>query len=138
MTYGTPPSLYHSQNGIEKLDGFLLANDGRRVRHRRRAGYGSIKTAWLIVRQDGFHCGSTIATRRMLAGLVRVLPRQREPICGDMRFERLPAGFVIPAQPVVASRPPTGPDWVHEIKHDGYRLIVRRDGPTVRLYSRNG
>jgi bifunctional non-homologous end joining protein LigD len=26
---------------------------------------------------------------------------------------------------------------VHEIKHDGYRLIVRRDGPTVRLYSRN-
>jgi bifunctional non-homologous end joining protein LigD len=27
--------------------------------------------------------------------------------------------------------------WVHEIKHDGYRIIVRRDGPTVRLYSRN-
>jgi ATP-dependent DNA ligase len=23
-----------------------------------------------------------------------------------------------------------------EIRHDGYRLIVRRDGPTVRLYSR--
>jgi len=23
---------------------------------------------------------------------------------------------------------PTGPDWLHEIKHDGYRLIVRRDG----------
>jgi hypothetical protein len=30
-----------------------------------------------------------------------------------------------------------GADWVHEIKHDGYRIIVRRDGPTVRLYSRN-
>jgi hypothetical protein len=30
-----------------------------------------------------------------------------------------------------------GIDWVHEIKHDGYRIIVRRDGPTVRLYSRN-
>jgi ATP-dependent DNA ligase len=26
---------------------------------------------------------------------------------------------------------------VHEIKHDGYRIIVRRDGPTVRLYSHN-
>ena len=47
------------------------------------------------------------------------------------------AGFVIPAQPVKASRPPSGADWVHEIKHDGYRLIVRRDGPTVRLYTRN-
>jgi ATP-dependent DNA ligase len=36
-----------------------------------------------------------------------------------------------------ASRPPSGPGWVHEIKHDGYRMIVRRDGPLVRLYSRN-
>jgi ATP-dependent DNA ligase len=54
-----------------------------------------------------------------------------------MRFKRIPAGFIIPAQPVMASRPPSGADWVHEIKHDGYRLIVRRDGPTVRLYSRN-
>jgi bifunctional non-homologous end joining protein LigD len=54
-----------------------------------------------------------------------------------IRINRLPAGFVIPAQPVLASKPPSGPDWVHEIKHDGYRMIVHRDGPTVRLYSRN-
>jgi bifunctional non-homologous end joining protein LigD len=54
-----------------------------------------------------------------------------------MKFNSLPAGFVIPAQPFKASNPPSGADWVHEIKHDGYRLIVRRDGPTVRLYSRN-
>ena len=54
-----------------------------------------------------------------------------------MRIKRLPAAFVIPAQPVLASRPPSGTDWVHEIKHDGYRLIVRREGTTVRLYSRN-
>jgi bifunctional non-homologous end joining protein LigD len=53
------------------------------------------------------------------------------------RIKRLPAGFVIPSQPVMASKPPSGADWVHEIKHDGYRLIVRRDGPTVRLYTRN-
>jgi bifunctional non-homologous end joining protein LigD len=33
--------------------------------------------------------------------------------------------------------PPLGTDWVHEIQHDGYRMIVRRDGPTVRVYSRN-
>jgi hypothetical protein len=31
----------------------------------------------------------------------------------------------------------SGANWVHEIKHDGYRMIVRRDGPKVRLYSRN-
>jgi len=28
------------------------------------------------------------------------------------------------------------PDWVHEIKHDGYRLIVRRDGEALRLFTR--
>jgi ATP-dependent DNA ligase len=52
-------------------------------------------------------------------------------------MRRLPTGFIVPAQPVLASRPPVATDWVHEIKHDGYRMIVRRDGPTVRLYSRN-
>jgi ATP-dependent DNA ligase len=35
-------------------------------------------------------------------------------------------------------RPPAGPDWVHEIKHDGYRLQVRRDGEAVRLFTRRG
>jgi bifunctional non-homologous end joining protein LigD len=55
----------------------------------------------------------------------------------NMKIKCLPAGFIIPAQPVLASRPPSGPEWVHEIKHDGYRMIVRRDGPSVRLYSRN-
>jgi bifunctional non-homologous end joining protein LigD len=54
-----------------------------------------------------------------------------------MRLKPFPVGFVIPAQPVKASKPPSGADWVHEIKHDGYRIIVRRDGPNVRLYSRN-
>jgi hypothetical protein len=55
----------------------------------------------------------------------------------DMKIKPLLVGFVVPAQPVRASKPPSGPDWVHEIKHDGYRLNVRRDGPTVRLYTRN-
>jgi ATP-dependent DNA ligase len=29
------------------------------------------------------------------------------------------------------------PGAEHEIEHDGYRMIARGDGPTVRLYSRN-
>ena len=33
---------------------------------------------------------------------------------------------------------PAGPEWLHEIKHDGYRLIVVRDGARVRLFTRNG
>jgi ATP-dependent DNA ligase len=47
-----------------------------------------------------------------------------------------PAGFVVPAQPVEREKPPTGPEWVHEIKHDGYRMIVLKEGENVRFYSR--
>jgi bifunctional non-homologous end joining protein LigD len=47
-------------------------------------------------------------------------------------------GFVDPCIPTLADKPPSGPGWVHEIKHDGYRLIVRRDGETVRLFTRRG
>jgi hypothetical protein len=27
---------------------------------------------------------------------------------------------------------PTGPDWFHEVKYDGYRLRLERDGNRVR------
>ena len=47
-------------------------------------------------------------------------------------------GFVPPCIPTRAAKPPAGPDWVHEIKHDGYRLQVRRDGDAVRLFTRRG
>jgi ATP-dependent DNA ligase len=33
---------------------------------------------------------------------------------------------------------PSHPDWIHEVKQDGYRLIVSRDGDRVRLFTRNG
>jgi bifunctional non-homologous end joining protein LigD len=45
-------------------------------------------------------------------------------------------GFIDPCIPSRAPKPPSGPDWVHEIKHDGYRLIVRRHRPGVRLFTR--
>jgi bifunctional non-homologous end joining protein LigD len=54
-----------------------------------------------------------------------------------MVMRRLPAGFIVPAQPVERETPPVGPDWVHEIKHDRYRILVRR-GAAVRLWSRRG
>jgi ATP-dependent DNA ligase len=59
--------------------------------------------------------------------------------CGDMApYRKFPAGFVEPCIPTLAARPPSSADWVHEIKHDGYRLIVHRDGDTVRLFTRRG
>ena len=43
-----------------------------------------------------------------------------------------------PCIPTKAAQVPDRPDWIHEIKHDGYRLIVQRDGSRVRLFTRNG
>jgi hypothetical protein len=33
---------------------------------------------------------------------------------------------------------PSGGLWLHEIKHDGFRIIARKNGAQVRLYSRPG
>jgi bifunctional non-homologous end joining protein LigD len=43
-----------------------------------------------------------------------------------------------PCLPSSAKAPPAGAEWIHEIKHDGFRLMARRDGSRVRLISRNG
>jgi bifunctional non-homologous end joining protein LigD len=43
-----------------------------------------------------------------------------------------------PCIPTRGTKVPDGADWLHEIKHNGYRLIVVRDGARVRLFTRNG
>jgi bifunctional non-homologous end joining protein LigD len=50
----------------------------------------------------------------------------------------LPAGFIEPCIPTAARVPPADPGWLHEIKHDGYRLMARLEGRRVRLFSRRG
>ena len=50
----------------------------------------------------------------------------------------LPPGFVPPCLPTKAPQPPTGEAWLHEIKHDGFRVVARKDGDRVKLYSRPG
>jgi bifunctional non-homologous end joining protein LigD len=47
-----------------------------------------------------------------------------------------PPGFILPCQPALADRPPSGPGWLQEIKFDGYRVIARKDGEQVRLWAR--
>jgi len=47
-------------------------------------------------------------------------------------------GFIEPCLPSLAKAPPSGPGWIHEIKHDGFRILGRRDRTGVRLITRNG
>ena len=52
------------------------------------------------------------------------------------RERRRPAGFIVPCAPTLSDKAPTGPLWIHEIKHDGYRIIASKSGDQVRLWSR--
>jgi ATP-dependent DNA ligase len=54
------------------------------------------------------------------------------------RARSLPAGFIQPCLRIKAPKPPSGALWLHEIKHDGFRVVARKDGARVRLYSRPG
>jgi bifunctional non-homologous end joining protein LigD len=60
---------------------------------------------------------------------------------GPLKVSRMlrPAGFIEPCLPMGALRPPPGATWLHEIKHDGFRLMAqRRRGMRDRLLTRNG
>src|SRR2546421_184799 len=54
------------------------------------------------------------------------------------RIPFAPLGFIEPCLPSPAPSPPAGQNWLHEIKHDGFRLMAWREGDAVRLYTRRG
>jgi bifunctional non-homologous end joining protein LigD len=47
-------------------------------------------------------------------------------------------GIIEPCLPSPAERPPSGPGWLHEIKHDGFRILARKDAGGIRLITRAG
>jgi bifunctional non-homologous end joining protein LigD len=51
---------------------------------------------------------------------------------------RRSVGFIQPCLPSPAERPPSGDGWIYEIKHDGFRIMARRDGAGVWLITRHG
>jgi bifunctional non-homologous end joining protein LigD len=53
------------------------------------------------------------------------------------RSARVP-GFIEPCLPRPAKEPPADPGWIHEIKHDGFRILARRENGRVRLITRWG
>jgi bifunctional non-homologous end joining protein LigD len=49
-----------------------------------------------------------------------------------------PAGFIQPCQPTLVANPPAGRGWLHEVKHDGFRILARKQGEDVALWTRHG
>src|SRR4051812_29549640 len=64
--------------------------------------------------------------------LMRTPPRWVRP------KRQLPPGFIVPCQPTPVARVPNGDGWLHELKHDGFRILAYKDGERVWLWSRNG
>src|ERR1700747_282568 len=61
------------------------------------------------------------------------------PVGGGRRPERGALAYWIKPQLTrLVDQPPDGPDWLHEIKFDGYRMHARLDRGTVRLLTRAG
>jgi ATP-dependent DNA ligase len=52
--------------------------------------------------------------------------------------EKAALSFILPQVPTLVERPPAGDGWIHEVKHDGYRMQVIVDGTMARIFSRRG
>jgi bifunctional non-homologous end joining protein LigD len=60
------------------------------------------------------------------------------PCCVPARVPVRATGFIEPCLLSPCREPPGDSDWLHEIKHDGYGVMIRRDGAGVRLLTRRG
>jgi hypothetical protein len=101
-----------------------LSNVGRRAR--RASGWSSVVRSVAWCKRNG---------RPFLSWAPAPELRPSEAECRSLMTSLVPTDSLISCIPSLAPKPPSGPDWVHEIKHDGYRLIVRRDCASERLSS---
>src|SRR5881227_140595 len=68
----------------------------------------------------------------------KIVSYSRRPHTRDLMPTMLRKTQYLPCIPTRRTEVPAGADWLHEIKHDGYRLIVQREGKRVRLFTRKG
>jgi hypothetical protein len=79
--------------------------------------------------------GRPITGRGAIVGLDSFAPRLH---LSAISLRPLAAGFIAPCLPTKTDKLPSGSQCLHEIKHDGFRVIARKKGAQVRLYSRPG
>jgi len=83
-------------------------------------------------------CGRKVRRSSIPAGAAMTWASCRSPLHalgGGLNTRRM---LRAPCLPSPAERPPSGDGWLHEIKHDGMRIMARRDSAGVRLITRQG
>jgi bifunctional non-homologous end joining protein LigD len=107
----------------------------------RMQGRGGKRENWLLIKDKDEYAKSpsdllkanqkSIATGRTRKEIEEgTQPRETSP-------SYLPE-FIKPMLCGVAAMPPDGPNWLHEIKYDGYRLQIAKRGPAVVIRTREG
>src|SRR5713101_3321617 len=146
-----------------RLDGARLKGNWHLVRMRPRRGEKT--EPWLLIKSDDAfarQAGDPEITDEEVTSHLSGRTNDELAAAGDLRVDHaaraaaargrkriLPnAGKVAGArkgllptflEPSLASpcdKPPSGPKWIHEIKHDGYRIQARMDGRETRLFTR--
>jgi ATP-dependent DNA ligase len=46
-----------------------------------------------------------------------------------------PPSFIAPQVPILSREPPSGTGWLYEIKHDGFRTLLRLDGKRIQAFT---
>jgi bifunctional non-homologous end joining protein LigD len=127
------------------LSGEKLLGGWHLVRMARKTGES--RDNWLLIKADDDAAQApdagdileerpeSVLTDRSLDDVAAARPARKGR--GKSRAAALP-DFLPPALATLASRPPAGEDWLHEIKFDGYRLAARIDRGEVRLVTRGG
>ncbi|WP_428377844.1 DNA ligase D [Lichenicoccus sp.] len=118
--------------------GFVLV---RLKQHLSKTGVPEKAESWLLIKEQD----AAVAPGADAAALERQLPRKPVKVPAGNSAKRKPKDArdplpetQAPQLATLVTEAPAGAGWISEIKFDGYRMLCRRDGDAVRLFTRNG
>lgn len=134
---GDPLDGYAKGKLVFSLEGHKLHGRFHLVRLKDSKGKGERQVTWLLIKSKDAHAHAgrtvdeldeaSVKTGRSLAEIERTGEEE-----GSM------PSVIEPQLCQLVDEPPRGDDWIHEPKIDGYRVMVRKEGRDVALFTRSG